>query len=134
MRCGAEDFGRGRTLFCRQKRRQICAGLCRIFSQAPEPEDPPEAALCQGDSMPPPVCRGSGRTVMFHTADSRGGIQTDQSWGRYWRFFRRAGGAAGRKLQTPMARTALHHKSCSNARQLSVTSGFQSAPGKGRGQ
>lgn len=26
--------------------------------------------------MPPPVCRGSGRTVMFHTADSRGGIQT----------------------------------------------------------
>ena len=94
----------------------------------------------QGDSMPPPVCRGSGRTVMFHTADSRGEIQTDQSWGRYWRFSERAGGAAAGNCRHRWHARRLHHKaapthaSLSSAFQLSVTSGFQSAPGKGRGQ
>ena len=84
--------------------------FCRIFSQAPEPKGPPEAALCQGDSMPPPVCRGSGRTVMFHTADSRGGIQTDQSWGRYWRFSERAGGAAAGNCRHRWHARPLHHR------------------------
>ena len=64
----------------------------------------------QGDSMPPPVCRGSGRTVMFHTADSRGGIQTDQSWGRYWRFSERAGGAAAGNCRHRWHARPLHHR------------------------
>ena len=110
MRCGAEDFGRGRTFFAGRSADRFAPDFCRIFSQAPEPEGPPEVALCQGDSMPPPVCRGSGRTVMFHTADSRGEIQTDQSWGRYWRFSERAGGAAAGNCRHRWHALRLHHK------------------------
>lgn len=99
MRSGAEDFGRAGRYFAGRSADRFAPDFCRISSQAPEPKGPPEAALCQGDSMPPPVCRGSGRTVMFHTADSRGGIQT-VNHGAVLAFSERAGGAAAGNCDT----------------------------------